>query len=324
MNNIDNELSLNLIDLSSDNVYSNIKLIIENIPKDATPLEKIRWLYKMLGLTFSYDYRVAVDKNYDYTKGFEKENYVSRYQTCIQISNILNEIYNNIDGVKSRIITRSLSNIRGKYNKEHTALEVMVDDCGFELKLLIDLTLDLYLIQSNSLTKHFGYEDDGTGSYDIISQIDNKKMDEKLGLTIKDRKYTNILVEEYSEKLLKEKGLSPKEKIDRSIEAINMLYVNFKGKHESKQYTNYLLSKLMQAYYKEYNLFYKENDKIDYKTVYKLELDGYERWVINSLNSGLKDIAPSLVKEMLDNGFTTNSKTLNDELSPVNMNDKKM
>ena len=57
-------------------------------------------------------------------------------------------------------------------------LERDIDD----LKYILDLTLDLYLIQSGCQTKSFAYETDSLNTYEIIPSTDIVNIDEKLGL----------------------------------------------------------------------------------------------------------------------------------------------
>ena len=157
-----------LSDLSYEDVLSDISLLVNNIPEDLTPLQKVRWIYVHLGKLFSYDYRAANDINYGIKKDINPSKFIGRYQTCIQISEILSLILNDIDGVECRVVQRKLPNVRFEFRKHHVGDEVILEDNGHRLKLMLDLTLDLYLTQSGCRTMHFGYEDDDTGTYDII------------------------------------------------------------------------------------------------------------------------------------------------------------
>ena len=108
--------------LDSINIFESLNKIISTIPNNATSLEKVRYVYVNLGLLFNYDYRVAYDMKYAYTD-FVNNN-IRKYQTCLQISKILNNILNNIPGVKSTIIPRRIDNLRGAYGQDHVANKV--------------------------------------------------------------------------------------------------------------------------------------------------------------------------------------------------------
>ena len=124
-----------LLNLSLEDISGDVSLLIHNLPDDLTPLEKVRWMYINLGKLFSYDYRVAQDISYGTEKMFDPYQFIGRYQTCIQISSVLNLILNGIDGVDSRVIERVLPNVHASYGNNHVANEVILYDKGEKLKL---------------------------------------------------------------------------------------------------------------------------------------------------------------------------------------------
>ena len=77
----------------NENVIDEINLVALNVPDNITPLEKVRWVYIKLGNIFCYDYNY-LDKGKDYFGINYEDNYIGRYQSCIEISNIFN--YKNI------------------------------------------------------------------------------------------------------------------------------------------------------------------------------------------------------------------------------------
>lgn len=296
----------------SENVLPEIKKIIANIPKSASPLEKIRWIYIKLGQIFCYDYRIGLSEYQNITNHIDMENFVGRYETCIEIVEVLNYILNKIEGVNSRTVIRRNPELRGHFTHNHVANEVIVEQNGSTLKIMLDLVLDLYLIQSNCLTMHFGYEDDSSGTYDILPQSDNRTMDINLGFIDKDSTYTDEEIRIIEKEMKSHAFLmqDPMQIIENSILLINKISKKFVGYHEGKQYMNMLFHKLLSCYYKEFNLFFKQDDEVKMITIYKLELNGYEKWIVYSNNLGILEIDFAEIVEMLDNGWTTNSETL--------------
>ena len=310
-----------LLNLSREDVLDDISLLVYNIPDDITPLQKVRWLYIQLGKLFSYDYRVAKDVNYGTNKKFNPSQFIGRYQTCIQISEIVAILMNSIEGVRCNIIERKLPDLRFTYANHHVGNEVIVDDNGEKKKLLLDLTLDLYLIQADCMTKHFGYEDDGTGTYDIIPLIDIRKMDEEIGLVVDG--YTDDRINEAKNFIDIGKKLSDKELIEYRLLLVNKFVKRFNGYHEGKQYINMLLCELLQLPYHEYNLYYDEDNGINLKTVYKITYGDAEKWIVYSNRSGVISTSREKLNEILNHGWNTNSKSLPETVKPKQLKKEK-
>ena len=296
----------------NENILPDILLLQKNIPKDLSPLEQVRWIYINLGKLFSYDFRVAKEPEYGYNKTIDFEKGIDRYQTCIQISYILNTILNQLPNVQSKIIERSSREIRGNYGQDHVGNDVIINDNGFEYHIILDLTLDLYLIQSDCKTLHFGYQDDGTGTYDIISQTEDEHMDIKLGFINSYKDYTDYKIKEVKEYL----GRFDKDKVDSFyyletvLSCISKLYKKFAGYHEGVLYTNILFRDLLDGDYKDFNLFYESNDLTSMKTVYHINYKGCEKWLIYSNKVGFMNTDIESIKELLNSGWYTRSETL--------------
>lgn len=307
------------VNLSDEDVLSDIKLLKENVPNYLTPLEKVRWLYINMGKLFSYDYRVANDPRYGYGKKINTKESINRYQTCVQISEILNKVFNGeldeedfpIDGVKSKTIKRVLRESRGQYGEDHVANEVIIDNDGEKLRLMLDLTLDLYLIQSDCHTKHFGYEDDGTG-YDIISKVEDIEMDKKLGLVMDENDYTDAKINRAKEliKVSSSKFEHSKDIIEYKVKLINQLVKKFSGYNEGKLYLDMLFKELLKEYYKEFNLYYNKEGEVNLKTVYVIISGDYEKWIMYSNRLGLVSTNQESLKNMLEGDWQTNSGSL--------------
>ena len=310
--------------MEENNILSEIELLEKNIPKNTTTLEKIRWIYIKLGQLISYDYRIVDKKWFQNEREISfKDDYIGRYQTCLEINKIVRKVLNNIEGVKCNIITRKLPQERGIFDKDHEANEVIfTDEQGYQMKLLLDLSLDLHLIQSGCPTMHFGFSDDGTGTYDIIPQTEDRKMDIKLGLVNENEETTEQKIEKAEEQLKKiyKSCNNPEEIIVKSLDIINHLFKNFYGYHEGKQYTNMLFRRLLKVYYKEFNIYYRKENEIYIKTIYKLELNGCIKWIVYSNKDGLIETNLDEIANILASGWQTNSQTLIEE---INQSDKK-
>ena len=303
-----------LLNLSREDVLDDISLLVYNVPDNLTPLQKVRWFYIQLGKLFSYDYRVAKDVNYGTNKNFNPAQFIGRYQTCIQISEVVAIILNSIDGVRCNIIERKLPDLRFTYADHHVGNEVIVNDNGQQLKLLLDLTLDLYLVQADCMTRHFGYDDDGTGTYDIIPLSDIRKMDYEIGF-IADG-YTDDKINEAKNFINVVDGLTNKETIEYRLLLVNKFVKRFNGYHEGKQYINMLLKELLQLPYHEYNIYCNEDDGINLKTVYKINLGDVEKWIVYSNRVGVISTDKSKLNDILNHGWNTNSKSLPEVVKP--------
>lgn len=305
--------------LDNINIYESLNEIISSIPTNITPLEKVRYVYIKLGMLFSYDYRVAYDMKYAYYD--IKDNYIRKYQTCLQISEILNYILNKIEGVKSTVIPRKIDDLRGAYGQDHVANKVELENNGIKECYLLDLTLDLFYIQSGLKTRHFGFETDRYSTYDIIPQIDNINMDNDLNLPNSNMN-TDELITQIKEKFyILEKTLEPSELINSKLDKINLLLKDFSGYYEGKQFVNYLFKEILQTEYKEYNLFYLKDNKIDLKSCFKILYKGYEKWVMYSKLLGLIAVDTEMIEYYLNHGYQTKSGSL---LEEIQKNDKKI
>lgn len=285
------------------NVLEKIIEIKNNIPENIETLEKIRWVYMMLGQVFSYDFRITANPEIaKQTVDFSK-NYISKYQTCVQISEILNRILNTIPGCKSEIIDRKIE-IRGHDGKNHKANAVTLETGE---KYLLDLTLDLYLIQSGCQTKEFGYTTDKYSTYDIISRFECKNIDKKLGFNIN---YLDSELEKLDNAIA---GKTMNEKIKYINEFLKNIH--FAGYHEKKTFVDKLIFLILKVNYKEYNLKHIKNGAIKLYTCFKLEDDTGEYFCMFNDDNKLEIVEKNVINDMINNGWITKSETLLEELN---------
>ena len=238
-----------------------------------------------------------------------QNNFINRYETCVQISNIFNIMLNYIKGVEAKVIERDL-NFRGHINRgiKHVANEVIIDG----EKYLLDLTLDLYLIQSGFQTQHFGYETNANNDYEIIPLPDCKKMDESLGI-LNPAGYKDEKEEEIIQLLLKKdySGMSGKEILDYKLQYFSELLPQFNGHHEGKQLINKLIREILNTRYKEFNMKYENGNNEQIITCFVIANSGEETWILYSNTSGIVKTSREKIDMMLANGWKTKSNTLN-------------
>src|SRR5574344_1784141 len=296
---------------NGQNIIGEIKLLISNIPTNVSTEEKIRWLYINLGYLFSYDYRIADNELVALKKIDVEKDYIGRYQTCLQIASLLCYAINQIGPeCHAKIIERPREG-RGNYKVEHQAVEVETSKGN---KYLLDLTLDLYLIQSGCQTKQFGFTTDMYGTYDIIPLNDCEKMDRRLNL-IKNREYTDKRILRLKNKLDNKNyyKVSEKKIIYYKIEEISKLIPPFNGHYEGKQFVNKLFQELLGYQYKEYNLTYLKNDNM--VTLFQMFGEtGVEYWCLYSNYNGLVPTNVSNINTMLESGWVTRSNTLEEKI----------
>lgn len=235
-----------------NNVDDEIKMIIYNVPEDLTEIEKVRWMYIKLGQLFSYDYRVAGDveigkKEIDFESG-----YISNYQTCRQICDIVNKVFSLI-GIRSKTVIRKQDYL---YELKHVANEVELESGE---KYILDLTLDLHLIQSGCQTRNFGFSSEY--ECDIISESKLESIDEYLNL-IKYGEYTDKKIRD-KKSVINGKDYSSFNYDDElvfKIERIKELIPSFNGYNEGRLFVDKLLNDF-NIPYKKFNLIYKHDDR---------------------------------------------------------------
>ena len=275
------------------NIKNEIDLIIHNIPDDLTEEEKLRWIYIKMGNLFSYDYRVANNIEIGSTKVDFDSDFISNYQICSQICEIMNKVFEMV-GIKSK--TFPLKSAKNLYDIDHTANEIELNTGE---KYIIDLTLDLYLIQSGCMTKYFGQMT--VDGYDTFSTSKLESIDEKLHL---------IKYGEYMDKRILDKksvingkkydGLTDDEKLIRKMEQINEIMPTFQGYNESRLFGDKLLNDF-GFIFNRYNLTHKKSDK--FIGCFQL-LGDNNIWYLYIHNIGFIKTNARKLKSMVENGWT--------------------
>ena len=104
----------NNISAMKPNLIGELNLILLNIPENLSPLERAWLIYNKAGHVFRYDYRIANNIDLAHKEIDFLTNNIDYFQTCTQISYLLNLMLNNIEGLESRVIKRNIQ-LRGGY-----------------------------------------------------------------------------------------------------------------------------------------------------------------------------------------------------------------
>lgn len=256
-----------------------VKRLIYNIfnstPKDITPLEKVRWFYIKIGDVFSYNNLIR-DNNEEVH--FDSPT-ISKYQTSYQISTILNELLNKMDpNIKSEVV-----NNEGNYSNR-----ISIDDKSY----LIDLTNDLYRIQTDLKTKEFGISDSELESIDKKLKLynygytDDKINDLNTRLSFKD--FSNNSFEE---------------EVDFRMDAASVFIPQSISFFEGDKFiSNEIIDKLLIGNVDRYVL---RNDK-ELKSVYLIHKNGEVVTYIFD-KKGLNKSSILDIENLLSNGWVNNN-----------------
>lgn len=297
------------VNVKNDNIVSDINLILFNIPENVSILEKVRWIYIKLGELFSYDYTV-VSKSKEALKELTfEDNYISPYQTCIQISQIMNIILNSLGPECKSKIVDTQDSVRGINNSTHKANSVEFSNGE---KYLLDLTLDLYLIQSGCQTKHFGFTTPN-GEYDILPLLECERIDKSFGI-IKYGEYTDKKINDMKSRLnsIDYSSMTEDEILNYKLSMLNTLVPKFRGSHEGKMYLNKLFIEVLKSRFKEYHLTLQRESIDELATIYKfIDTDS---WYLYTPNLGLFRTSKENIKSMLNSGWISKSNSLFDDL----------
>ena len=297
------------VNVKNDNIVSDINLILFNIPENVSILEKVRWIYIKLGELFSYDYTVVSKPKEALKELTFEDNYISPYQTCIQISQIMNIILNSLGPECKSKIVDTQDSVRGINNSTHKANSVEFSNGE---KYLLDLTLDLYLIQSGCQTKHFGFTTPN-GEYDILPLLECERIDKSFGI-IKYGECTDKKINDMKSRLnsIDYSSMTEDEILNYKLSMLNTLVPKFRGSHEGKMYLNKLFIEVLKSRFKEYHLTLQRESIDELATIYKfIDTDS---WYLYTPNLGLFRTSKENIKSMLNSGWISKSNSLFDDL----------
>ena len=314
----------NNISTMKPNLVGELNLILLNIPENLSPLEKAWLIYNKAGHVFRYDYRIANNIEIAHKEIDFLTNNIDYFQTCTQISYLLNLMLNNIDGLESRVIKRNIQ-LRGNFcNKvDHVAVELKDKSSGKEY--LLDLTLDLYEIQSGMICEHFACSEyaniihtNTDKKYDLLSLQERIKLDNKTKINLSGI-YTNNRIDECKKKVIEKYTTDFDTDIfEYGIEQIKQIIYshNFKGHQEGSLFIKRLFHEILYRVginYKEFNLIYLNNEQIVTLFYFDNSLDG--TFLLYSTDNGIIETKKENIKNMLSYGWSTRSNSLGDLLS---------
>jgi hypothetical protein len=301
------------------NMIGELNLILLNVPDNLTPIQKAYWIYNKAGHIFSYDYRVAedisiADKEIDF-----ENNSSDYYQTCIQMSNLMSLMFNNIEGLEARVIPRFIPT-RGMHAKERDHVAVELHDKTTNKFYIVDLALDLFQIQSGMITEHFcrdkhahsnGVKDDN--DYSTLSVSDCIRLDKVTGINTTGKYMNDVIANAKKEILEIYKNDFDADIVKIGFEKVSEIMIgkSFRGHLEGKQFADRILSSIFSDIginYDEFNLYYKESERI--VTLFYIRQSSGERFVLYSNDNGLIVTSRDNIARMLRIGWTTRSDSL--------------
>lgn len=304
--------------LLENDMISELNSILINVPQKFSPLEKAWWIYKKTGLIFSYDFRASSNTELIHNQIDFEKNTSNYYQTCWQISDLLCLMFNNIEGLKAKVIETKIE-IRGQNADTipHRCVELIVEG---KKKYILDLTMDLFHIQSGMLPRYFAqatssvirfndrieYVNDSE-KYSVLSRNALIKLDKKTQLNTTG-KYTDDVIEVERKKFLSEYTI---DYYCHIIRHLNFLLAgkNFRGQLEGKKYITYILNSFLSPIgleFKEYNLIYKNSSGI--QTAFEILNENI--FFLYSKEYGVTETSLEGIKTMMNSGWSTASETL--------------
>lgn len=303
--------------LESD-MISQLNSILLNVPQVFSPLEKAWWIYKKAGLIFSYDFRVSSNAELIHSEIDFEKNSSNYYQTCWQISDLLCLMLNNIEGLEARVIETKIE-IRGQNvdTIPHRCVELTVEG---KKKYILDLTMDLFCIQSGMLPRNFAqaassivrFHDKmeyvkSSEKYSVLSKSALIRLDKKTELNTTG-KYTDDIIDMERKKFLSEYTI---DYYCHIIKHLNILLSgrNFRGQLEGKKYITHILNNFLSPIgleFKEYNLIYKNSAGI--QTAF--EILGEDIFFLYSKEYGITETSLEGIRTMMNSGWSTASETL--------------
>ena len=184
-----------------------IKTIFEEMPKDLSDLEKVRYIYLELGQIFSYNRYYLTEDNSRYLRDIyndfltidmiENGDYKNKLEViCKQISEILSQTINSIQ--RERYDETLKAKVVGYRDDEenHVAVLLTIGQKNYYL----DLYRDLYKIQKGMRTTHFTPKQESLENAklryhrikqdlegikcEVIDQKELEKIDKKLGYSM--------------------------------------------------------------------------------------------------------------------------------------------
>lgn len=172
-----------------------VDYIIQSMPENLTQLEKARYIYIELGKQRRFDTRY-----YYGNTGIRKKIYEQAQASRLKLSKLrnkrtiicvtLSEIYKSAlkqVGIECEIVPNGILG-----DKHVIPIVTLNDEKRGKLRIRADLQQDLEAIQTGMSTVEFGTINRYERNYDIISEHELKKIDQKIGYIIEDYRDSDI------------------------------------------------------------------------------------------------------------------------------------
>lgn len=275
-----------------------IKTILEEMPKDLSDIEKVRYIYLKLGEIFSYNRYYLTEENSRYLRDIyndfltidmiENGDYKNKLKViCKQISEIVSQTINSVQReMYDEILKAKVVGYR-EDEENHVAVLVTIGEKNYYL----DLHRDLYKIQKGMRTTHFTPKEESLEhaksryskikqdlegiKCETISQEELEKMDNKLGYSMNGF-YMDDAIAMLKEEMAKEENWKKyideydKNKIIEKEDVIARWKIDFLFKHiknNGLEQNEMGIVELNKFYKRTYEHILNEKEKKDNKLV---------------------------------------------------------
>ena len=288
--------------------------ILKKIPNNLTQIEQARWLYIELGKHFKYDMNVFYLPSEKLGETYNKKVDVDREYFEKTLCKTINEIY--IELLKRLKIKSELKTFDGDYEYNHVGTVIKFDD---GLEIFTDLTVDLYRIQNGLKTNNYGYSSP-EGVYDILSRIEMKKIDDKIGYTylgLYMNDFIEIIAEEMKNQEFVEKYL-PKNYGEGHVVAdkfefmLKQIPFEKLGYVEARNFLMYLIDTVFtdceKQKIKQYDLYRElENDEREFINCIAIN-EQKIKFFIQEENKNIQKVDKEKMNEMFEKGWKNRHK----------------
>lgn len=242
-----------------------VEKIIQNMPEGLTKLEKARYIYIELGKQRRFDTRYYYGNTSDRKKVYQqaqiarlhpKELRNKRTIICLTLSEIYKAALQQV-GIDCDIVQN------GKYGDKHVIPIVSLNDEKHgKIRIRADLQQDLEAIQTGMSTVEFGTINRYERDYNVISEQELKRIDQKIGYIKEQYRDEDI---EMARKKVREMDANESLKFIFQNSAL-VANTHFNGQVERRKYYRFLLDTLIPHYTDKKVYFftcYRKKDNIE-------------------------------------------------------------
>ena len=224
-----------------------VEEIIQNMPEGLTQLEKARYIYIELGKQRRFDTRyyygnTSTRKRIYQEAQLARKNHAKlrnkRTIICITLSEIYKIALKEV-GIECEIVQNSIFG-----DKHVIPIVILNDEKRGKLRIRADLQQDLEAIQTRMSTVEFGTINRYERDYNVISEHELRKIDQKIGYIKEDYRDSDIDIARNNVR-----EMDANESLKYIFEN-NKLFSNthFNGQVERRKYYSFLLNTLIPHY----------------------------------------------------------------------------